>query len=319
MAWRIKTVAERIGVPRNTLIAWERRLGILDPVRTDGGYRLYSDADVELLRELKVRIEQGLKVSEAWASIQRERGEGEVVEPRVATEARAAAEPEPRRAAASATADPSQGSMPALEGLWRQILGYLVAYDRPEADRLAWELLTVPFELQLDRVYFPMLREVGEGWMAGRYSIAEEHFVSGWCRERMTAMLSNVQTHRPGAAEITCATPAGEQHELGLLGLAVRLGLRGFRVSWLGSGVPVLDLVAHVQARHPWAVAISLVHQRPESEVRYWLSDLRRRLPAETHLVVGGAAVAGLPADAVPGVVLCAEELPPLLHQPPQR
>jgi DNA-binding transcriptional MerR regulator len=313
MAWRIKTVAERIGVPRNTLIAWERRLGILDPVRTDGGYRLYSDADVELLRELKVRIEQGLKVSEAWASIQRERGGGEVVEARPPVEA------EPRRPAPEALAEAANGSMPALEGLWRQILGYLVAYDRPEADRLAWELLTVPFELQLDFVYFPMLREVGEGWMAGRYSIPEEHFVSGWCRERMTAMLGNVQTHRPGAAEITCATPAGEQHELGLLGLAVRLGLRGFRVSWLGSGVPVLDLVAHVQARHPWAVAISLVHQRPDAEVRFWLADLRRRLPAETHLVVGGAAVAGLPPDAVPGVVLCADGLPPLLHQPPNR
>jgi DNA-binding transcriptional MerR regulator len=313
MAWRIKTVAERIGVPRNTLIAWERRLGILDPIRTDGGYRLYSDADVELLRELKVRIEQGLKVSEAWASIQRERGGAD------AAEARPGLEGEARRTAPELSADPSAGSMPALEGLWRQILGYLVAYDRPEADRLAWELLTVPFELQLDHVYFPMLRELGEGWMNGRYSIAEEHFVSGWCRERMTAMLSNVQTHRPGAAEITCATPAGEQHELGLLGLAIRLGLRGFRVSWLGSGVPVLELVAHVQARHPWAVAISLVHHRAESEIRFWLSDLRRRVPAETHLIVGGSAVAGLPEDAVPGVVLCADGLPPILHQPPNR
>ena len=49
MRYRMKTVSELTGIPRNTLVAWERRYGLPEPERLANGYRLYSDADVELL------------------------------------------------------------------------------------------------------------------------------------------------------------------------------------------------------------------------------------------------------------------------------
>lgn len=51
MSYRVKTVSQLTGIPRNTLVAWERRHGILEPSRSEGGYRLYTDQDVAYLKE----------------------------------------------------------------------------------------------------------------------------------------------------------------------------------------------------------------------------------------------------------------------------
>ena len=42
----IGEVARRTGVTVPTLRAWERRYGLLLPVRTAGGHRRYTDEDV---------------------------------------------------------------------------------------------------------------------------------------------------------------------------------------------------------------------------------------------------------------------------------
>ncbi len=51
------------GVNPVTLRAWERRYGLIQPVRTDSGHRLYSPADVETVRSVLAWIERGVPVS----------------------------------------------------------------------------------------------------------------------------------------------------------------------------------------------------------------------------------------------------------------
>jgi DNA-binding transcriptional MerR regulator len=46
---RIGAVAERTGLRPGTIRAWQRRYAVLEPGRTDGGHRLYSEQDVEIL------------------------------------------------------------------------------------------------------------------------------------------------------------------------------------------------------------------------------------------------------------------------------
>ena len=65
MKFQIKTVARMTGIPRNTLLAWERRYAVVAPSRAPNGYRLYTESDVDLLRTLKTLTINGFKVSEA--------------------------------------------------------------------------------------------------------------------------------------------------------------------------------------------------------------------------------------------------------------
>ncbi|HCR5537970.1 TPA: MerR family transcriptional regulator, partial [Shigella flexneri] len=46
-----------------TLRAWQRRYGLLKPQRTDGGHRLFNDADIDRIRETKRWIDNGVQVS----------------------------------------------------------------------------------------------------------------------------------------------------------------------------------------------------------------------------------------------------------------
>jgi len=55
----IRVVAERTGVSPTLLRAWERRYHVVDPGRSEGGQRLYSDADVERVFMLKRASEAG--------------------------------------------------------------------------------------------------------------------------------------------------------------------------------------------------------------------------------------------------------------------
>ena len=50
---RIGELARRVAVNQDLLRAWERRYGLLKPVRSPGGYRLYSGADEQRVRRCR--------------------------------------------------------------------------------------------------------------------------------------------------------------------------------------------------------------------------------------------------------------------------
>ena len=61
----IKDVAERTGLSAGTIRMWEQRYGVPEPARADSGYRVYSQADVELLRRAVSLRARGLSVPAA--------------------------------------------------------------------------------------------------------------------------------------------------------------------------------------------------------------------------------------------------------------
>ena len=62
--YSIAIAARRSGVRQDTIRAWERRHRAVDPGRTGGGHRLYSDADVERLRLIqRLTTELGLNLA----------------------------------------------------------------------------------------------------------------------------------------------------------------------------------------------------------------------------------------------------------------
>lgn len=58
----ISVAAELAGVHPQTLRIYERK-GLVDPGRTSGGSRRYSDADIELLRRIQELTNEGLNLA----------------------------------------------------------------------------------------------------------------------------------------------------------------------------------------------------------------------------------------------------------------
>lgn len=63
MLFPIRELSSRTGVNSVTLRAWERRYGLLTPLRTEKGHRLYSEQDVERVQVILEWINKGVAVS----------------------------------------------------------------------------------------------------------------------------------------------------------------------------------------------------------------------------------------------------------------
>ncbi len=61
----IKEVAERTGIAAGTIRMWEQRYRFPEPARTDSGYRVYAEDDVEALRRIVAFRRRGLSVPAA--------------------------------------------------------------------------------------------------------------------------------------------------------------------------------------------------------------------------------------------------------------
>ena len=71
----IAAMTKRTGVPADTIRKWEQRYGVLDPERTPGGQRRYSELDVARVEWLKARLQEGYRIGEAAALL----GKGDVI------------------------------------------------------------------------------------------------------------------------------------------------------------------------------------------------------------------------------------------------
>lgn len=81
-SYRIQKASEFSGVSIELIRAWERRYGVLKPSRTPGGYRIYTDDDIAVLKRLKQMVDDGMSISEA-AKLVRSVRELPVAEPQV--------------------------------------------------------------------------------------------------------------------------------------------------------------------------------------------------------------------------------------------
>ena len=62
---RIGEFARRVGVTPELLRAWESRYGLTRPVRSPGGFRLYTAADATRVERMRRGLDQGLSAAEA--------------------------------------------------------------------------------------------------------------------------------------------------------------------------------------------------------------------------------------------------------------
>lgn len=268
MAYRIKTVSELTGIPKNTLVAWERRYNLLNPERQPNGYRLYSDGDVATLVQIKSALAEGLKISEAVDLVNRQPS---------------ADVPEPL----SERAD-------AFDGLRDQLREHLLHYDRVRAEGVVRRLIGVSHASAIELVYYPMLRDIGDAWERGDVSVAQEHYASAFVREQLTAMLIALGCGSPRGMHVVCTTLPGDPHELGALGLAVRLAASACRVTYLGANMPFEDLGRFAVEQHPAWICVSAILPVAPADLLSYAQQLRGACGPTVNIAIGGAGVPDL-------------------------
>lgn len=280
MTYRIRTVAEMTGIPRNTLIAWERRYGFIRPERHPNGYRSYSETDVEKLRRVQNAMHAGLKISEAVALLKREadlRDPGE---------------------SGISQSYSSEG----FEHIARELTDALVNYRRVEADAILARLTPVSFKERLHRVLFPVLRRIGDLWAEGAVTIAQEHYASAILRTHMAGVLVGIGAQGSAHEHAACTTFEGDMHELAALALAIQLSLEGRRVSYLGPNLPAEEAVAFCKSQNVKLLCVSVIRRPEEGALNKYLRVIAELAEGGTRVVLGGRQLSEFQLRAPEGV-----------------
>lgn len=267
--YSLGAVARLLNVTPHLLRAWERRYGAVRPGRTAGGTRRYSEADVLRLRLLRAGIEAGHPISEIAAL------------PLAELEGRFGAR--------------EQGPAAPLGDLLRSV----ERLDSGDVERrLGQQLAALGPRDFARRVALPLLDEVGARWGRGDLCIAAEHATSAILRSLLGGALRFPRGG--GGPTLLFTTPAGERHELGLLTAALCAQERGARVLYLGPDLPAAEIARALrESGGADAVVVAVVSLEPASAAAA-LAELRRALPADVPLWVGGSRASALPP--APGV-----------------
>jgi methanogenic corrinoid protein MtbC1 len=111
----------------------------------------------------------------------------------------------------------------------------------------------------LSHVVMPYLHQVGRRWEQGKIGVAQEHFASNVLRVRLSMMLHGERGGGGPVAVLACMP--GEQHEFGLMAMALVLSRLDWQVCYLGASTPTAEVALAARTLRPGVVVLS-AHRR---------------------------------------------------------
>ena len=287
---RIGELSRRVGVSDHVLRAWETRYGLLAPVRSAGGFRLYSDGDERRVRRMQFHLAQGLSAAEAART--------------------AIAEAHARVAPGSLTLGSDGPARLDLHELARSLQRALDDFDEGAAQAVLDRLLSdFTLATTLRDVVLPYLQQLGERWEGGEITIAQEHYASNVIRGRL-AGLARGWGEGPGPRAIL-ACPPDELHDLPLLIFGIVLNRNGWRVDYFGASTPVDELVQAVGRSRPELIVVAATTTARFTGILSELSQLATAAP----LAVAGAGATQQMADEIGAGLLSGDPVTAAQHQ----
>jgi len=235
---RIGEFARRVGVTPELLRAWESRYGLTQPVRSPGGFRLYTAADAARVERMRRGLDEGLSAAEA---------------------------------AHAALAD-ARPSADLLDDAAARLLAAIGRYDEAAAHAVLDESFAAfGLEQALSHVVLPTLKQVGDGWVRGELDISHEHFASNLIRGRLLSLARFWGRGTGPLALLACAP--GETHDITLLAFALVLRTHSWRILFLGADTPIATLSQAAETTRP---AIAVVASFDSALLEAQAAELRR-------------------------------------------
>lgn len=287
--FNMKVVVHETGLKPDTLRAWERRYGVPNPQRTQGGHRLYSQYEIDMLKWLVARQDEGMSISHAIELWQQLESEGQ--NPLIST-GTAVTESMFTHITGERVDD--------LRAAW---VNACLEFDEYQAQHLlARAFALFPLETVCYEVLQQGLNEIGQGWYDGKITVQQEHFASALALRQMEALMAALPAASRGG-RIIVACPPGELHTFSSLLISLMLRRQGWDVVYLGANVPLERMEAAIKQIKPLMVVMSAQTLLAAAGL---LSMAEMLHELGVPLAFGGAVFNHIPQvlEAVPGYFL---------------
>ena len=262
-AYSIKDLERFSGIKAHTIRIWEKRYDVLDPQRTEGNVRIYSDDDLVKVLNLAYLNRKGFKISKL----------------------------------AKFNTDDFDSYLTSIqeqdvsdEKILNEILVATIKLDE-DAFNSAWNnaIMKSGFEDSLKHVIFPLLAKIGLLWLSSRIRPYQEHFASHLIRSKV--IMATTQLNRKPTDKHknwVLFLPEGEWHELGLLIYNFIIRKSGHKTYYLGQSVPLSDLKEILKMVQPDFIMTSNISVSDQIQFTRKIKELAQSAP-KTKIVVTGS------------------------------
>ncbi len=226
ITYSVAQVEALTGIKAHTLRIWERRYDFLDPERTPTNIRYYSDEQLKKLLNFGILVRNGYRVSKL-----NKMSDEQVYE-----------------AVAKVLADPGSERSDEMKGL---TLSMLEMNEEDFDDIFERQVIRKGFFRTITETIYPFLQYVGVLWTTNKAMIAQEHFISNLIRQKIVAAIERLSLPPKDAPSIVFFLLEGEEHEIGILLASFVAKEMGWKIYYLGHGVPIPNIKKVIDIAEP--------------------------------------------------------------------
>lgn len=270
--YQIKDLERLTGIKAHTIRIWEKRYNLLNPERSDTNIRYYNDNDLRHLLNISLLLQRGSKISKLSVL------NGNEINARVSE-------------SLNETNEIEKNIEPFLTGL----VISMVEMDEDKFNSIYFKSIhKMGFLNTMTRLVYPFLMKIGIMWGTNEINPAQEHFISNLIRRKMLSAINDLPNEVSQKDEYILYLPQEELHEIGLIFAHYLLKERGYKVYYLGQGVPFIDLEATVnytQASHVMTIITSI---KDSNTIQNLINDSLKSFKNQTLLFSGLTNFSGL-------------------------
>lgn len=236
----IKDLENLSGVKAHTIRIWEKRYDLLQPLRTDTNIRQYDIDNLKRLLNVTALYNQGHKISKI-AGLDNPELQNLVVEEVTDTK-----------------------FMLSIQQLKTAVL----EFDSTLFSQWYNQLRQVhSFSEVFEKIFIPLLKEIGYLWQAGTIDPAHERFISELIKQKLAINIDEAHNNFKRVNDVCFSLflPSNEIHEIGLLYAHYLLVSSNLKSIYLGSNIPLSSL-ENVLRHHDNVTFVAYSTVEPEAD-----------------------------------------------------
>ena len=183
------------------------------------------------------------------------------------------------------------------------ILLYLLSGNRQKCSAIAKQLLSEKYSIKdlYEKVFKDALYEVGRLWESNTITVATEHLATAIVEGILNELYENIDIPENRNKKIVLACVNNELHQVGIKMVADIFEMNGWESWFLGTGIPINELVQFIKQENPRVLAISMsIYFNYQNLIRM-IDVLRKEFP-NLKILIGGQAFVHTKESSLKGI-----------------
>lgn len=252
-------------IKSHTIRVWEQRYGLLEPVRSEGNTRYYTEEQLMKLLKVALLNKNGIKISHIA-----QLNDQELIDK------------------ASEIALSEQSIDIAVE----QLMVASLKFDQIQISTLFKSYFKRHgFEDTFEKIIFPYLKVVGNLWVNGKITPGHEHFFTNLCRLKLFAEVEKLTLSNSKSTVVLFAQPEWDFHELGILYHMYLFRKAGYLCTYLGQAVPSIDAIQTANTIKANYIISTFIGPTNKNQILKYIDEIIKGIDPKTEFLISGPHV----------------------------